>query len=83
MVAAAATGLAACESNGPVQPRPDAGDAKQTQDAGVGGGLCPVEFKLDAALPADVATIDSEAIDGDQAIEWDAYTYGGGICMPP
>ena len=82
MVAAAATGLAACESNGPAKPRPDASDAKQTQDVGMGGGICAVAIKLDAALPADVATVDSEAIDGDQGIDWDAYTYVGGVCIP-
>ena len=82
MVAAAATGLAACESNGPAMPRPDASDAKQTQDVGMGGGICAVEFKLDAALPADVAAVDSEAIDGDHVIDRDAYTYVGGVCAP-
>jgi len=65
--AAAATGLAACESSGP--PRPDAGDARPA-----------VEIKVDAAPPADVAGIDSQVVDGDDGIAWDAYYFGGGVC---
>ena len=83
MVAAAATGLAACESSGPAKPQPDAGDAKQVQDLGVGGGLCAIEIKLDASTPADATGVDGEAIDGGQVIDWDAYTYVGGVCMLP
>jgi uncharacterized protein len=75
MVAAAAAGLAACEGNSPARPRPDAGDAKPA-----------VEIKVDAAppdasLPVDVASIDSEIVDGDDEIDWDAYYYGGGVCL--
>jgi uncharacterized protein len=74
-VAAAVASMAACESNSPAKPRPDASDAKQVQDLGVG--------KPDAATPVDATGVDSEAIDGGQVIDWDAYTYVGGVCMLP
>jgi hypothetical protein len=76
-VVAAAAGLAACESNGPAKPRPDASDAKQVQDLGVGGGICAIVVKLDAAPPADAAAIDSQALDGDEADTEDFFPSGG------
>jgi len=74
-VAAALAGMAACQSNSPAKLRPDASDAKQVQDLGVG--------KPDAAPPVDTAGVDGEAIDGGHVIDWDAYTYVGGVCMLP
>ena len=76
-VVAAAAGLAACESNGPGKLRPDASDAKQVQDLGVGGGICAIVVKLDAAPPADAAAIDSQALDGDEADAEDFFPPGG------
>lgn len=89
-VVAAVTGLAACQNQSPLPPKPDGGDAGQTRDVGVGGGICAVQIDWDALAPvdsaierhsADTASIDSQAIDGDDADKEDAsWVPVGGVC---
>ena len=88
LLAAAVTGMAACQSNGPVNAETDAGsDTNQTRDVGIGGGICAMQIDRDALGPAeplpsgtDDASDGGSAIDGDQADTADAYVPIGGIC---
>jgi radical SAM protein with 4Fe4S-binding SPASM domain len=91
MVAVAATGVAGCERH-QILLKPDGGDANQTRDVGMGGGICAVQIDPDAPTSQDVASaigdaaaIDMQAIDGEEADSKDAYVWIGGICMlvPP
>jgi len=91
MLAAAVTGMAACQSNGPMDVKPDAAsDSAQTRDVGIGGGICALQIDRDALAPADLlppgtddASSGGSAIDGDQADTADAYLSGGGVCPVP
>ena len=91
MLAATVTGMAACQSNGPMNVRPDAAsDTNQTRDVGIGGGICAMQIDPDAFAPADVLPPGTEdasdgvsAIDGDQADTADAYMPVGGVCPVP
>jgi hypothetical protein len=88
LLAAAVAGMAACQSNGPMNVKADAGrDTNQTRDVGIGGGICAVQIDRDALASADLpratdnASGGGSAIDGDQADTADAYSAPiGGIC---
>ncbi len=88
MLAAAVAGMAACQSNGPMNVKTDAGqDTNQTRDVGIGGGICAIQIDRDALAPTDLlpatdnASGGGSAIDGDQADTADAYVEPiGGIC---
>jgi radical SAM protein with 4Fe4S-binding SPASM domain len=81
-LAAAVAGLGACKSNDALPPL-DAGNANQTRDVGVGGGICAVQINRDASAPTDLAATDTESLDGDEPDTADAgYIPVGGICAP-
>jgi hypothetical protein len=88
MLAATVTGMAACQSNGPMGVKPDAAtDTNQTRDLGMGGGICATQIGPDALPSADVwppAMADADdgggAIDGEPTDTADAYVRVGGIC---
>ncbi len=87
VVATAVTGLAACQQSTPLQARPDASDANQTRDVGIGGGICAVQLNPDAVplddiLPsnADGGDAGGQAVDADQSDAEDAYLPVGGVC---
>jgi hypothetical protein len=91
LLAAAVTGMAACQSNGPMNVKTDASnDTNQTLDVGIGGGICAIQIDRDALGPAeplpsgtDDASDGGLAIDGDQADTADAYVSVGGLCPAP
>jgi radical SAM protein with 4Fe4S-binding SPASM domain len=79
-VAAALTGLAACESSS-TQAKPDASDANQTHDAGIGDELRDGQFDRAPQILLDAAGPDAgQTIDADQLDSQDSYLPIGGMC---
>jgi hypothetical protein len=91
VLAAAVTGLTACQANGPMNLRADASrDTNQTRDVGMGGGICAVQIDFDALAATDLplsdtadAASDGSSIDGEEVDTADAYAPVGGICPAP
>ena len=91
ILAATVTGMAACQSNGPMNVKTDAAsDTNQTRDVGIGGGICAMQIDRDALASADVLPPETEdtsdggsSIDGDQTDTADAYLPVGGLCPVP
>jgi hypothetical protein len=91
VLAAAVTGMAGCQTNGPMNMRADASrDVNQTRDVGMGGGICAIQIDFDALAPKDLlppgtddASDAGSAIDGEEADTADAYASVGGVCPAP